>query len=98
MENTFVTDPVCQKAVEPAGAAASEVFEGERVYFCSEFCRYRFLADPAAYLPRLSRRTIAPPPPASTRKASRLLNAALMVLAGAGAIAGLIVFGFHSLF
>lgn len=46
----MVTDPVCKMAVDPAAAAASAEFEGNRVYFCSAACQRRFLADPGAYL------------------------------------------------
>jgi YHS domain-containing protein len=42
-------DPVCRMTIDPAAAAAREVFEGKPVYFCSEGCRHRFLANPTAY-------------------------------------------------
>lgn len=47
----MVVDPVCKMALEPAEAAASLEFEGERFYFCSTACRERFRADPAAFRP-----------------------------------------------
>src|SRR3989304_1569425 len=46
----MVIDPVCRMKIDPATAAASEVFEGKPVYFCAEGCRRRFLANPAALL------------------------------------------------
>lgn len=45
----FVVDPVCRMTIDPTTAAASEMFEGDTVYFCSQDCRERFLADPYAY-------------------------------------------------
>lgn len=47
----MVVDPVCKMTLDPAAAAASLEFEGERFYFCSTACRERFRADPAAYRP-----------------------------------------------
>ena len=45
----MVIDPVCKMALEPVAATASTVFEGRKLYFCSELCYRRFLASPAAY-------------------------------------------------
>ena len=45
----IVIDPVCRMTIDPATAAAREVFDGKPVYFCSEGCRRRFLASPASY-------------------------------------------------
>ena len=45
----MVVDPVCGMMLEPATAAASADSEGTRIYFCSDTCRGRFLANPAAY-------------------------------------------------
>ncbi len=47
----MLTDPVCKMTLDPAAAAASLEFQGERLYFCSIACRDRFRADPAAYRP-----------------------------------------------
>lgn len=44
-----VIDPVCRMVIDPASAAASEIVNGKPVYFCSDGCRRRFLANPAAY-------------------------------------------------
>lgn len=47
---TTVQDPVCGMRIEPADAAASEEFEGQRVYFCSHGCHAAFVRDPQRYL------------------------------------------------
>lgn len=41
----MVVDPICKMSLDPAQAAASVDVEGTRVYFCSEACRRRFVAD-----------------------------------------------------
>ena len=46
---TWVIDPVCRMTIDPATAAAHEIFDGKPVYFCSQGCRRRFLENPAAY-------------------------------------------------
>jgi YHS domain-containing protein len=48
-EKKMVVDPVCRMTINPDIAAASEVFEGKPVYFCSQGCRRRFVTNPAAY-------------------------------------------------
>jgi len=48
-EKKMVVDPVCRMTIDPATAAAREVFDGKPVYFCSEGCRRRFLASPPSY-------------------------------------------------
>ena len=45
----MIVDPVCGMTLEPAAAVASADFDGRRVYFCSNSCHSRFLANPAAY-------------------------------------------------
>lgn len=45
----MVTDPVCGMTVDPAKAAAKTTHNGRPVYFCSEGCHRRFLADPDAF-------------------------------------------------
>lgn len=45
----MVVDPVCGMNLEPAAAVASADCDGMRVYFCSDSCQRRFLANPAAY-------------------------------------------------
>ncbi len=49
LEKKMVIDPVCRMTLDPATAAASEVLEGVRVYFCSNVCRRNFVANPAVY-------------------------------------------------
>jgi Cu+-exporting ATPase len=43
-------DPVCGMTVEKAAARWTAGHEGQAYYFCSEGCRNKFVADPAAYL------------------------------------------------
>jgi YHS domain-containing protein len=45
----MVVDPVCSMSLDPAEAAASADYDGTRVYFCSEGCHRRFMADPESY-------------------------------------------------
>src|ERR671937_1234556 len=45
----MVIDPVCGMRIDPDDAVATAEREGTTYYFCSEGCRDRFLADPAAY-------------------------------------------------
>ena len=44
------TDPVCGMTVDPADAAAHEVYAGQEFHFCSTGCRDRFTADPLSFL------------------------------------------------
>lgn len=46
----YAKDPVCGMQVETAHAPASTVHDGRRVYFCSQHCEERFVADPGRYL------------------------------------------------
>jgi uncharacterized membrane protein YraQ (UPF0718 family) len=41
----YERDPMCGMQVETANAVASVVLDGRRVYFCSDHCKGRFLAD-----------------------------------------------------
>jgi YHS domain-containing protein len=43
-------DPVCEMQIRPDEAAAIAVFEGHRVYFCSESCYEEFLDVPHRYV------------------------------------------------
>lgn len=45
----MVVDPVCKMTLDPGTAAAEADFEGARVYFCSDACRRRFLANPTGF-------------------------------------------------
>ncbi len=49
MTNTTDTikDPICGMAVDKATAIHAER-DGKTFYFCSDHCRQKFLADPAA--------------------------------------------------
>ncbi len=49
----YARDPVCGMQVEVAHAPASTVHLDERVYFCSEHCRERFVAHPESFTARL---------------------------------------------
>lgn len=53
-------DPVCGMAVDPDTAPRLE-YRGQTVYFCSEFCRKKFLSGPERYA-ALFRPEPAPPP------------------------------------
>jgi uncharacterized membrane protein YraQ (UPF0718 family)/YHS domain-containing protein len=54
----YTKDPVCGMQVEVANAPASAVQGAERLYFCSERCRDRFLAAPDRFMaaPQAERR------------------------------------------
>jgi Cu+-exporting ATPase len=49
METMTVHDPVCGMEIDPSNAAASEEYEGQTYYFCSQSCHEKFLADPGQY-------------------------------------------------
>jgi len=93
-----VIDPVCRMTIDPATAAAREVFEGKAVYFCSEGCRHRFLANPTAYAAAVA----APEPGGDPQCCSvsaghdrRLSFSVLGVAAGAGLLASAIILSFY---
>ncbi len=44
-----VVDPVCGMTIDPADAAGSVEYRGERVHFCSTSCQQKFTADPDRY-------------------------------------------------
>ncbi|HLI45082.1 MAG TPA: permease [Acidimicrobiales bacterium] len=46
----YAKDPVCAMQVEVANAPARAVHGSLQVYFCSEHCRDRFMAEPEKYL------------------------------------------------
>lgn len=46
----YAKDPVCGMQVEQANPGATTEHEGRTVFFCSDRCRDRFLADPDRYL------------------------------------------------
>jgi YHS domain-containing protein len=95
----MVIDPVCRMTIDPATAAASEVFEGKPVYFCSQGCRRRFLANPAAYV-------VAGAAPemdgdhqccsvTGAHDPQQLSPLVLTVAAGSGLLAGAVVLGVY---
>jgi P-type Cu+ transporter len=43
-------DPVCGMKVSVSPSAPQHEYAGQKFYFCSEHCRKRFIAEPAAYL------------------------------------------------
>jgi YHS domain-containing protein len=95
----MVIDPVCRMTIDPAAAAARELFEGKPVYFCSEGCRHRFLANPAAYTA-----TVAAPEPGGEPQCCsvsaghdlrRLSPRVLGVAAGAGVLASAILLSLY---
>ena len=47
---TWTTDPVCGMPVDPARGVSLEC-DGQRLLFCSDYCRERFLAKPTALRP-----------------------------------------------
>ena len=44
------TDPVCGMTIDASTAAASTIFDGETISFCSDSCKTKFDAAPAQYL------------------------------------------------
>jgi YHS domain-containing protein len=99
MEENMVVDPVCGMTIDPAAAAASAMFAGKPVYFCSLGCRDRFLADPAAYAAAVD----ATATPAGHQCCSatdgqgrqRLSPLMLGVVAGVGLLAGAAMLGLY---
>jgi YHS domain-containing protein len=49
-EPSVAIDPVCGMEVVDKDGALSLGYQGETVYFCSEVCRGKFLADPERYV------------------------------------------------
>jgi YHS domain-containing protein len=91
----MVIDPVCRMTIDPAAAAAREVFEGKPVYFCSEGCRHRFLANPTAYAAAVAAPEMGGDPQCCSVSAGhdlrRLSFSVLGVAAGAGLLASAII-------
>jgi P-type Cu+ transporter len=46
----LVKDPVCGMTIDPAKAAAVQIYQGETIHFCSTGCEKKFLAAPATYI------------------------------------------------
>ena len=47
-----VKDPVCGMNIDPNAAVASEEYQGQRYYFCSQACHDRFKANPQQFVNR----------------------------------------------
>ena len=98
--DTLVIDPVCRMRIDPATAAAHEIYNGKTVYFCAEGCRHQFLANPAAYAA-----TIAGPhapdgghdccAETGGHDLRRLSPRVLGVAGGAGVLASALILGFY---
>ncbi|MGW9329947.1 heavy metal translocating P-type ATPase [Bosea sp. NPDC055594] len=58
-----VKDPVCGMTVDPATAKYSASHAGKRYFFCSEGCRGKFEAKPAAYAEDAAPKPTAAPAP-----------------------------------
>ncbi|MDU0339823.1 heavy metal translocating P-type ATPase [Bosea rubneri] len=57
-----VKDPVCGMTVDPATAKYSASHAGKRYFFCSDGCRGKFEAKPAAYAEGATSKPAAPAP------------------------------------
>jgi len=53
-----VTDPVCGMQIDPAKAAGKSEYKGTTYYFCSDYCKRKFDADPEAVLNKTSNKKI----------------------------------------
>jgi YHS domain-containing protein len=51
-----VTDPVCGMRIDPAKAAGKSEYKGTTYYFCSDYCKRTFDANPEAVLTKASRK------------------------------------------
>jgi len=49
-DGDMATDPVCGMTVNPGTAAGSEIYLGQRYFFCSAHCQSKFKSDTAAYV------------------------------------------------
>ena len=48
----YALDPVCGMQVETANAPASTMYQGHRIYFCSDHCRFKFESEPTRFTKR----------------------------------------------
>jgi YHS domain-containing protein len=98
-ERATVVDPVCRMTIDPAIAAACENVDGKPVYFCSEGCRHRFVANPATYAAALAVPATGGGHECCMATAGhdrrRLKPLALAVSAGAGVLASAGILGFY---
>ncbi len=49
-EAAMVTDPVCGMQIDPAKAGGKSEYKGTTYYFCSDYCKKTFDANPEAVL------------------------------------------------
>ena len=94
----MVVDPVCNMMLDPAAAAATAELEGTRVYFCSDTCHRRFLANPNAYRPAATSLRAGGDHACSVshgHASLRLNPAALGLSAGTGVLAAAILLSFY---
>jgi len=50
VEMATVKDPVCGMEIDPKSAVATEEYQGETYYFCSDSCHEKFKAEPEKYV------------------------------------------------
>ncbi len=62
----MVLDPVCGMTIDPADAAGSWEYKGQKYYFCHESCLARFKTHPESFLAPALPSQASPPPPAGT--------------------------------
>ena len=95
----MVVDPVCKMTLEPAAAAASADWQGTRLYFCSDACRHRFLANPQSYGPTTSWTQAGGDDHACTVASGHALArwdaAAFGVAAASGVLGAMLLLGFY---
>lgn len=65
-EPEMVVDPVCGMTIDPAEAAGSWDYNGQRYYFCHSSCLERFQSDPESFLSRGASGDEAVAPPGTT--------------------------------
>jgi YHS domain-containing protein len=46
----LATDPVCYMEVDEDDARYTAEYRGETYYFCTDFCKKKFLENPAKYV------------------------------------------------
>lgn len=98
-EMKMVVDPVCGMTIDPTTAAASEVVDGKRVYFCSEACCRRFRVNPRAYATAVASPSVSGSPQCCSSSGGldrqRSSPLPLVVAGGAGLLASVILLSFY---
>jgi Cu+-exporting ATPase len=69
MSHDTVRDPVCGMTIEPATAAGSTEYKGQRYYFCHASCLRRFKSNPEAFIGDKPATEAAPTPRAAAADA-----------------------------